>query len=141
MTPVTTTLMRQELREAAIVSAWIVPAAFVANLVGFLFLLALEGRRSTQVGYIGYLAIPMAIGLVTFRFGLRERPRAERMRDALAVRPIALYLFIATIGLLLWWGYQHPGFEMIGPIGIAPIAASVAGIFSVVWNARPLRAR
>ena len=141
MTPVTTTLMRQELREAAIVSAWTVPAAFVAFLLDFLLVLAFEGSRRVEIGYIGYLAIPMAIGLVTFGFGLRGRPRAERLRDALAVRPIALYLFIATIGLLLWWGYQYPGFEMIGPIAIAPIAASVAGIFAVVWNARPLRAQ
>jgi len=131
--------MPQELREAAVIGLWTLPVAVGAAVCGVLFLLTFEFSRLMIVAYGGYFGIPAAIGFGWFAFALRNRQRAQRHLDALVSRPMALYMFIAAIGVWLQQGSQDTGFEMVSPIAFPLIAASVGGIIGVVWRAWPLR--
>lgn len=116
----------------------IVPVAIVANGLGFVFLLALEHSRSTVVGAIGYVVIPMAVGAGSFGLAFWSRPRTELIRTALLLRPAGIYLFLAAIAWWLWAGRLNPAMGMVTPVAIPAMAACLSGLCLVVWRARPL---
>ncbi len=130
--------MRQELREAAFVALLVAPVAIVANGLGFVFLLALEGSRNPVVWAIGYLIIPIGVGACTFGLAFWSRPRTARFRTALLLRPSGIYLFFVAIAWWLWNGRSDPDLGMVAPVAIPAVAACLSGLCIVVWRARPL---
>jgi hypothetical protein len=129
----------QELRESAVIGLWTLPVAIAAAVGGVLFLVTFEHSRLMIVGYGGYLVIPAVVGLASFAVALRKRQRSQRHLAALVSRPMALYMFIAAIGVWLQRGSQEAGFGLVAPVALPLIAASVGSIIGVVWRAWPLR--